>query len=392
MAKVLNVFLLLLVCASPLFCDEADDRKREIERLKKEAAQKENELKKYKEQEQKISKEISALESQKVRTQQLKNKVESDISFVEQNLLSIEEKRAALERSMPMWEGVAEEELQKYYFMPSCAFCVGGYSLEQDIFIERMVTHKAAFAAELKKENEEAKNRIHSFEERNRKLLEESSKIKEEQAVISQSFNNKKKDLDVTKRKADAVRKEINELNKSATELNNLLASFERKRKEEAAKKAAASSKSPAAVDKKSSGPKIDAPAHSLPWPVGGRVISKFGKEYRADLNTWIFRDGIKISASAGEPVRSVAEGSVIYAGPFRSYGNVVIVDHNKGFFSIYGFLKEIKVSVGDKLPVQGVIGTAGKDTQARSGTGQSAVYFEIRQGATAVDPQVWLK
>ena len=391
MAKILNVFLLLLFCASPLFCDEAADRKKEIERLKKEAAQKENELKKYREQEKKISKEISALESQKARTQQLKNKVESDISFVEQNLLSIEEKRAALERSMPMWQGVAEEELKTYYFTPPCAFCVGGYSLEQDIFVERMVTHKAAFAAELKKENREAKERIHSFEERNRKLLEQSSKIKEEQAVISKSFNKKKQDLDVTKRKADAVRKEINELNKSAAELNNLLASFERKRKAEAAKKAA-SSKSSAPADKKSSGPKIDAPAHSLPWPVNGSVISKFGKEYRADLNTWIFRDGIKISASSGEAVRSVAAGSVIYAGPFRSYGNVVIVDHNKGFFSIYGFLKEIQVSVGDKLPVQGVIGTAGKDTQARSGTGRSAVYFEIRQGATAVDPQVWLK
>lgn len=391
MAKILNVFLLLLFCASPLFCDEAADRKKEIERLKKEAAQKENELKKYREQEKKISKEISALESQKARTQQLKNKVESDISFVEQNLLSIEEKRAALERSMPMWQGVAEEELKTYYFTPSCAFCVGGYSLEQDIFVERMVTHKAAFAAELKKENQEAKERIHSFEERNRKLLEQSSKIKEEQAVISQSFNKKKQDLDVTKRKADAVRKEINELNKSAAELNNLLASFERKRKAEAAKKAA-SSKSSAPADKKSSGPKIDVPAHSLPWPVNGSVISKFGKEYRADLNTWIFRDGIKISASSGEAVRSVAAGSVIYAGPFRSYGNVVIVDHNKGFFTIYGFLKEIQVSVGDKLPVQGVIGTAGKDTQARSGTGRSAVYFEIRQGATAVDPQVWLK
>lgn len=390
MAKILRVLFLLVFCVSPLFCDEAADRKREIERLKQEAAQKESELQKYKEQEQLISKEISALESQKARTQQLKNKVESDISFVEQNLLSIEEKRAALERSMPMWQGVAQEELYDYYFMPSCSFCVGGYSLEQDIFVERMVTHKAAFAAELKKENEEAKNRIHSFEERNRKLLAQSSKIKEEQAVISHSFNKKKKDLDVTKRKADAVRKEINELNKSATELNNLLASFERKRKASVKKETSAQSET--GTDKKTSGPKIDVPARSLSWPVSGRVLSKFGKEYRADLNTWIFRDGIKISASAGEPVRCVAEGSVIFAGPFRSYGNVVIMDHNKGFFTIYGFLKEIKAAVGDKLPAQGVIGTAGQDTQARSGTGQSAVYFEIRQGATAVDPQLWLK
>lgn len=389
MAKILSILLALVVFASPLYCDEAARRKQELEKLKNAAAAKERELQKYRKQAQQISQEISALENQKARAEQRKNKVESDITYVEQNLLSIEDKRAALERSMPMWQGVVQEELTQYYFTPLCAACPGGYSLEQDIFVDRMVTHKAAFAAELKKENKEAKERLHSFEERNKKLMAQSSQIKQEQAVISQSFNKKKKDLDVTQRKADAVRKEINELNKSAAELNNLLASFERKRKAADAKKAAAS-KTP--VKKSSTGPRIDASRHSLPWPVAGTVISKFGKEYRADLNTWIFRDGIKISAKAGEPVRTAAEGSVIYAGPFRSYGNVVIVDHNKGFFTIYGFLKEISASVGDKLPVQGVIGTAGQDTQSSSGTGKSAVYFEIRQGTTAVNPQEWLK
>lgn len=377
---------MLLLGASPLYCDEAADHKREIERLKKQAAQKESELKKYREEEKKISKEMSALESQKARTQQLKNKVDSDISYVEQNLLSIEEKRVALERSIPMWQGVVGAELEDYYFTPDCALCVGGYSLEQEIFLERMLTHKAVFSTALQDANQEAKKRMHTFEERNRKLLEQSSRIQEEQQIISKSFNKKKKDLDVTKRKAEAVRKEINELNKSAAELNNLLASFERKRKAAAQKSAFNKTEQPV------SGPQIPVPVHSLPWPVKGKVLSKFGKEYRADLNTWIFRDGIKIAARGGETVRTVAEGSVIYAGPFRSYGNVVIMDHGKGFFTIYGFLREIKVSVGDKLPAEAGLGTAGLDTQASSGTGQNAVYFEIRQGTTAVDPQNWLK
>lgn len=385
MAKILSLGLLLVLGASSLWAEDASAHKREIERLKKEAAQKESELKKYREQEKQISQEISALENQKVRTQQLKNKVESDISYVEQNLLSIEEKRAALERSIPMWQGVVGDELENYYLTPQCPLCAGGYSLEQEIFIDRMVTHKAAFSAQLNKANQEAKARIHTFEERNRKLLAQSSRIAEEQQVISKTFHKKQQDLDVTKRKVAAVRKEINELNKSAAELNSLLASFERKRKA-ADKKQSASSAKPAA------GPQISAAPHSLPWPVAGKVISKFGKEYRADLNTWIFRDGIKIAARLGETVRAVAPGSVIYAGPFRSYGNVVIVDHTKGFFTIYGFLREIQVNVGDKLEGQGSIGTVGQDTQESSGTGKSAVYFEIRQGTAAVDPQIWLE
>lgn len=385
MAKILIVLFALVMSGSPVYADEAADHKREIERIKKETAQKESELKKYREQEQRISKEMTALENQKVRTQQLKNKVESDISALEQNLLSVEDKRAALERSIPLWEGVFSGELENYYFTPSCPFCPGGYSLEQDIFLDRMLTHKAAFTVTLEQAKQEAKARIHTFEERNKKLLAQSSRIEEERQVISKSFNKKKQDLDSTKRKVAAVRKEINELNKSAAALNDLLASFEKKRK-------AAAKKNNASSAKQNSGPQINVPVHSLPWPVKGKVISKFGKEYRSDLNTWIFRDGIKIAARAGEPVRAVAEGSVIYAGPFRSYGNVVILDHTKGFFTIYGFLREIQVAVGDKLVVQGVIGTAGQDTQASSGTGQSAVYFEIRQGTAAVDPQRWLQ
>jgi septal ring factor EnvC (AmiA/AmiB activator) len=69
----------------------------------------------------------------------------------------------------------------------------------------------------------------------------------------------------------------------------------------------------------------------------------------------------------------------------------VVILDHGKGFFTIYGFLKEISVKVGDKVNEHGQVGLAGEDTQSSSGTGQNAVYFEIRQGTTAVDPQDWL-
>ncbi len=374
---------MVLSCAGALLADDAAAHKREIERLKKEAAQKESELKKYREQERQISREMTALENKKALVEQRKNKVESDISALEQNLLSVEEKRAALERSIPMWQGVSATELESYYFTPDCPLCVNGYSLEQDIFLDRMLTHKAAFTAALQAANEEAKERIHTFEQRNKKLLAQSSRIEEEQQIISQSFNKKKQDLDVTKRKVAAVRKEINELNKSAAALNDLLASFERKRK--AAAKKASLSKAPA-------GPQINAAPNSLPWPVQGNVLSKFGKEYRADLNTWIFRDGIKIAARAGVPVRSVEAGSVIYAGPFRSYGNVVIVDHAKGFFTIYGFLREIQVAVGDKLARQGVLGTAGQDTQASSGTGQNAVYFEIRQGTTAVDPLLWLE
>lgn len=382
MAKILGLWVAFLLVTSSAWADEATQRKQELAKLKTQAQKKEAELKKYREQEKKISKEISDLKTQKAKAEKLKSKVEMDISMVEQNLLSIEEKRAALERSMPMWDALVWQELKDYYMTPACNVCAQE-PVEVDLFIDRALTHKAMFALALQDENKAAKERFAAFTEQSKTLQAQSSKLKKEQAVISQSFQKKQQDLDVTKRKLDAVRKEMNELNKSAAELNTLLASFERKRKETAKHTSSTS---------KAIGPKLSIPAHSLPWPVQGRVISSFGKEYRSDLNTWIFREGIKIASASATPVRASAAGSVIYAGLFRSYGNVVIMDHGKGFFTIYGFLKDIEVSVGDKVDTQGIVGTVGKDAQASSGTGQYAVYFEIRQGTTAIDPLDWLK
>ncbi len=387
MATVLKILLWgSVLLASTAWADEMSGaHQQKLDKLKSQARQKEQELQKYKDQEKQISKEMTDLQHKKAQTDQLKNKVEKDISLVEQNLLSIEDKRTALGRSMPLWQGTVWEETSTYYMNPSCMMCPPEEPLETQLFADRMLTQHAAFAVALKQENQEAKERFADFSERNKKLLEQSSKLQQEQAVISQSFQKKKKDLDLTKQKVEEVRQEISELNKSAAELNSLLASFERKRKAQTQKTAGGSST-------KNSGPKINVPPRSLPWPVQGTVLSKFGKEYRADLNTWIFRDGIKIASSYGTPVKAVADGSVIYAGLFRSYGNVVIVDHGKGFFTIYGFLQEIGVSVGDKVFAQEPVGTVGKDTQSSSGTGKQAVYFEIRQGTTAVDPLQWLK
>ena len=366
--------------------------KQELERLKKQTAKKQEELKKYKEQEKAISKEISVLENRKAEAIRQRNKLESDISYVEKTILTTEEKRAAIERSMPMWSSVLAQELQDFYLTPVCGQCTNGLRVEEELFLEHVLTHQVEFVLALRDENEAAKQRIYDFEKRNQKLMARNSEIQRKEKNITKDFLKKQQDLTSTQKKAQAVRKEIDELNKSARALNDLLARFERQRKAAADKKAQTKTSAEKTTSAQTSIAKIDVPRHSLPWPVKGKVISKFGKEYRQDLNTWIFRDGIKIAARSGQSVQCVEAGEVIYAGPFRSYGNVVIVDHGKGFFSIYGFLHTIGTKVGDKLSRGAALGTAGLDTQQSSGTGQYAVYFETRQGTTAVDPLEWLE
>jgi septal ring factor EnvC (AmiA/AmiB activator) len=132
----------------------------------------------------------------------------------------------------------------------------------------------------------------------------------------------------------------------------------------------------------------LDVPRRSLPWPVEGKVLSGFGREKDRELGTWTVRQGVTFQTAAAAPVTPVAAGSVIFAGPFRSYGQVVIVDHGGGFFSVYGGLGEILKDKGAEATPGEPIARAG---EAKDGSG-GRLYLEIRRGTEALDPATWLE
>ncbi len=126
----------------------------------------------------------------------------------------------------------------------------------------------------------------------------------------------------------------------------------------------------------------------SLAAPVSGRVVERFGRQVDRDFQTETFRSGIVYDAARGEPVRAVAGGNVRFAGWFRGYGRMVILDHGGQYFTVSGHLDELSVAVGDVVEAQERIGTVG-ETGSLSGP---RLYFEVRQGAKALDPDDWLQ
>jgi len=124
-----------------------------------------------------------------------------------------------------------------------------------------------------------------------------------------------------------------------------------------------------------------------LASPVPGRVAQAFGRVVDADFGTQTFRSGVVFEAALGTPVRAVAPAIVRFAGWFRGYGRLVILDHGDRFFTVSGHLAELAVSVGDAVAAGEEIGTVG-DTGSLSG---ARLYFEIRQGSEPLDPGDWL-
>ncbi len=175
----------------------------------------------------------------------------------------------------------------------------------------------------------------------------------------------------ISEKKAQTLKKE-KKLEESEKALTLLLKKFSRRRK---IKRTTRRYHPQAAI-----GP------HSLPWPVQGKVVEFFGKQKNAELETWVIHQGILIKTAPHSTVRSVASGRVIFAGPFRSYGQIVIMDCGREFFVIYGHLGSILVKTGSFVGVRQIIGTSSEG--AHSGN----LYFELRHRTTALNPLGWLK
>jgi len=125
----------------------------------------------------------------------------------------------------------------------------------------------------------------------------------------------------------------------------------------------------------------------ALERPVEAPLAARFGR-VADEFGTETFRKGVEFAAPRGAPVRGVADGVVRYAGWFRGYGKIVILDHGDAFYTVSGHLDEIAVEVGQTVRRGEPIGRAG-DTGSLAGP---RLYFEIRRGREALDPADWLE
>jgi murein DD-endopeptidase MepM/ murein hydrolase activator NlpD len=124
-------------------------------------------------------------------------------------------------------------------------------------------------------------------------------------------------------------------------------------------------------------------PNTSFRWPVKGRVIQGFGPKSGGGQN-----DGINVAVPEGTPIKAAEDGVVAYAGSeLKGYGNLVLVRHSNGFVTAYAHASELNVKKGETIKRGQVIGKAGQTGNVSS----PQLHFEVRKGATPVDPTQYL-
>lgn len=120
-----------------------------------------------------------------------------------------------------------------------------------------------------------------------------------------------------------------------------------------------------------------------LNQPIQGALRSVFGPRRDPINGRMRFHKGIDLAARAGTPIGAAAEGTVVFSGRNKGYGNMVMIEHADGRRTLYAHAQRLFVKVGDQV-------RRGQTIAAVGSTGHSTgphLHFEVRQGSVALNP-----
>ncbi|HEY4698255.1 MAG TPA: peptidoglycan DD-metalloendopeptidase family protein [Gallionella sp.] len=136
--------------------------------------------------------------------------------------------------------------------------------------------------------------------------------------------------------------------------------------------------------DNRFDGSPFDQLKGKLTLPVKGEITNRFGTQRPDSSVLW---KGLFVRTSSGQAVKVIAAGQVVFADWLRGFGNLLIVDHGKGYMSLYGNNESLHKQVGDILRGGDTIAVVGNS----GGNDISGLYFELRHKSKPLDPIKWL-
>ena len=136
--------------------------------------------------------------------------------------------------------------------------------------------------------------------------------------------------------------------------------------------------------DNRFDGSPFDQLKGKLTLPVKGEITNRFGTPRPDSTVQW---KGLFLRTSSGQAVKAIAAGRVVFADWLRGFGNLLIIDHGKGYMSLYGNNETLYKQVGDVLRGGDTIATVGNS----GGNEDFGLYFELRHESKPLDPMKWM-
>ena len=222
-----------------------------------------------------------------------------------------------------------------------------------------------------------------------------------EKTRLSALVDARQKSLASAEDALDSQQKRAAELARKAATLKDLIARLDDEEAQRLAARAAAeqAARDIAAKAKDARGeeprltPGIDFAAVKgrVPLPVAGTFLRTFGSPDGFGGS----EHGASVATLAGAVVSAPADGSILFSGPYRTYGQLLIINAGGGYYLLLAGMEQISVTPGEFVLSGEPVGSMGERSSrmaatAALGAGQPVLYIELRKDGTAIDPGPW--
>ena len=224
-------------------------------------------------------------------------------------------------------------------------------------------------------------------------MASEIARLNDERAALKGLVTQKKALVSQGTADLEAERKRTADLAEKAKSLKQLLSSLDAQRRQQDAAKAEEQRQreQQEALLRQPKVPFPDAKG-KLPFPAQGQIVRRFGESDGLGRDT----QGVMIATRANAQVTTPADGKVEFAGPFRSYGQVVILNPGGGFRVLLAGMDKVTASVGEFLRAGEPVGEMGSGPASVTlfgdvvPDGRPVLYIEFRDGTEAIDSGPW--
>jgi septal ring factor EnvC (AmiA/AmiB activator) len=236
----------------------------------------------------------------------------------------------------------------------------------------RALETELAELAELREEASEAR----------RQMAARLQSLAVEQSRMSELIHRKSALQSRIAQRVDIGQQRLAQLSAQAADLRELIERLEAERKAHEAELLARAMRSPPRPEPpRSSGKPLAEAKGSLILPVAGKLVRRWGEPNEVGTAAL----GLTFAARPGAQVVAPWDGRVEFAGPFRGYGQILIIEHGDGYHSLLAGLERIDVAVGQALVAGEPVGVV------KSGEGKPSLYLELRRHGQPIDPLPWL-
>ncbi len=229
------------------------------------------------------------------------------------------------------------------------------------------------------------------------RLTSEVASLGNERTRMTALIEERQKQQTEREKALDAERTRAAQLGRQVDNLKDLIAKLEQglDPATRAAREAARNDTRPAMAALHDAGRLAPAVAFTalrgrVPIPVNGVKL----KEYGAPDGVGGQEKGLSIATRAGAQVTAPADGWVVYAGPFRSYGQLLILNAGNGYHILLAGMERISVDLGQFVLTGEPVAVMGNGSHIAAilatGSSQPVLYIEFRKDGTPVDPGPW--